>query len=117
MWDDTVVTDPKDITLANWDITLRKNENVNFTNVVGENAQGAALTFTLTRLWTFHLMQTFLPSCMIMIASVLSVFVPAHLVPGRMGLCITAFLSMISLINGTRYDNEPFCTITGLKSL
>ena len=48
-------------------------------------------------------MQTFLPSVMISCGSVLSVFVSPRLVPGRMGLCITAFLAMISLFNGARW--------------
>ncbi len=56
----------------------------------------------LRRVFTYHLMQTFLPSIMISLGSVASVFIAPNLVPGRMGLCITACLSMISLFNGSR---------------
>ncbi len=103
--DQTLITDPSDISLPNWDVKLARNDELEFINVLGQQVNGVGLTFTLTRMMTFHLMQTFLPSSMIMMASVLSVFVPAHYVPGRVALCITAFLAMISLINGARLLN------------
>ena len=49
-----------------------------------------------------HILQTFIPSMMLSLASAASVFIPADVVPGRMGLCITAFLSKIALFNGAR---------------
>ncbi len=117
-WDNTVTTNPKDITLPNWDVTLEKNDDLVFHDALGRPANGIGMTFTLKRMMTYHLMQTFLPSAMIMIASVLSVFVPSRHVPGRVTLCITAFLAMISLINGARYftDTNIFKFITRLYS-
>ena len=51
---------------------------------------------------TNHLLQTFIPSFMLSLASASSVFIPSHIVPGRMALCITTFLSIITLFNGAR---------------
>merc|ERR1712228_980697 len=39
---------------------------------------------------------------MVSIASAASVFIPSDIVPGRMSLCVTSFLSLISLFNGAR---------------
>ncbi len=63
---------------------------------------GLGVQIIFTRVFTFHLMQTFLPSTLIAMGSVLSVFVSSDLVPGRMGLCVTGFLSMVALFNGAR---------------
>ncbi len=71
-----------------------------FTTSRGYDGLSAELTFR--RQSTIHLLQTFLPSVLLTLTSVFSVFVPSHLVPGRMGLCVTSFLSMIALFNGSR---------------
>ena len=59
-------------------------------------------TYLFRRRLTNHLLQTFIPSMMLSIASASSVFIPSDVVPGRMSLCITSFLSLISLFNGAR---------------
>merc|ERR1712228_586518 len=41
---------------------------------------------------------------MLSVVSASSVFIPSEIVPGRMALCITSFLSLISLFNGARND-------------
>ena len=62
----------------------------------------------LERKLTNHFLQTFLPSMMLCLASTGSLFIPSHIVPGRMGLAITSFLSLISLFNGsTTYEKNP----------
>ena len=62
----------------------------------------------LERKLTNHFLQTFLPSMMLCLASTGSLFSPSHIVPGRMGLAITSFLSLISLFNGsTTYEKNP----------
>ena len=50
-----------------------------------------------------HLLQSFIPSMMLSVTSAASVYIPSDIVPGRMGLCVTSFLSLISLFNGARY--------------
>ena len=62
------------------------------------------MTFRLQRKVSSHIFQTFVPSFMLCISSMFSVFIPSEVVPGRMGLCVTSFLSLISLFNGARVD-------------
>ncbi len=104
VFDHTLKTLLSDIALPNWEVGLTKVESLTTVNVMGVRSPGLGMTFTFSRYWTYELMQTFLPSLMITITSVISVFIPAQHVPGRMGLCITAFLSLISLLNGSRYE-------------
>ena len=59
-------------------------------------------TYLFKRPLTNHFLQTFIPSMMLSIASASSVFIPSDVVPGRMALCISSFLSLISLFNGAR---------------
>jgi len=61
-------------------------------------------TYLFRRPLTNHFLQTFIPSMMLSIASASSVFIPPDVVPARMSLCITSFLSLISLFNGARND-------------
>ena len=49
-----------------------------------------------------HFLQTFIPSMMLIWASAASVFIPSNIVPGRMGLCVATFLSLVTLFNGAR---------------
>ena len=58
--------------------------------------------YLLKRPLTNHFLQTFIPSMMLSIVSASSVFIPLEIVPGRMALSITSFLSLISLFNGAR---------------
>jgi hypothetical protein len=58
--------------------------------------------YLLKRPLTNHFLQTFIPSMMLSVISSASVFIPLEIVPGRMALSITSFLSLISLFNGAR---------------
>ena len=58
--------------------------------------------YLLKRPLTNHFLQTFIPSMMLSVVSSASVFIPLEIVPGRMALSITSFLSLISLFNGAR---------------
>ncbi len=90
--------------IPDWGVQFEIGSNYSYKNEYeGEVNDGIQLDFHFTRVYTIHLMHTFVPSIMIALSAVLSVYVPSDLVPGRMGLCITAFLSMISLFNGARY--------------
>ncbi len=104
MSDHQLLTDPDDVALTNWDVGIAPGSYVNGTWNVhkGDPSPGLSVTFTFRRVWTFHLMQTLLPSVLIMVGSVLSVFVRSRHVPARMALCITNFLSMVALFNGAR---------------
>ena len=58
--------------------------------------------YSFKRPLTNHFLQTFIPSMMLSVVSASSVFIPSEIVPGRMALSITSFLSLISLFNGAR---------------
>jgi hypothetical protein len=58
--------------------------------------------YLFNRPLTNHFLQTFIPSMMLSVVSASSVFIPSEIVPGRMALSITSFLSLISLFNGAR---------------
>ncbi len=67
------------------------------------------LLFSFSRVYTVHISHTFFPSFIISLTSILSLFVPDHLVPGRMSLCVTSLLTMISLFNASRFQNKLNC--------
>ncbi len=106
-------TDPEDVMLTNWDVRLYAVSYVGKVFYAEKSGQdhGTALAFTFRRVWTSHLMQTYLPSFLITLGSVLSVFVPARHVPARMALCVTSFLSTVALFNGARKVPTTVVTI------
>ncbi len=55
------------------------------------------------RLVSTEILHTFVPSIMLCLTSASSVFIKPEHMPARMGLCITTFLSMISLFKGSKY--------------
>ena len=85
-----------DVSMTFKDFEIKDYKNVNHSVVQVE--------MFLSRIVTSHILQTFLPSLKLCIISTGSVFIPSHIVPGRMGLAITSFLSLISLFNGARGD-------------
>ncbi len=102
-WHFLTVTNASELHIPDWDLELTEGPNFEFDNVYNlQLTEGISAKFRFTRLYTIHLLHTFFPSIMISVSSIVSVFVPSDLVPGRMGLVITAFLSMISLFNGAR---------------
>ena len=101
------VNEFKSITLLtnDWDMEVNygipnlynvEHEGVQYTTSFAENV------YSLKRPLTNHFLQTFIPSMMLSVISSASVFIPLEIVPGRMALSITSFLSLISLFNGAR---------------
>ena len=90
-----------------WDLELIYGEP--YTTSVIEEASGISVEVSMAdNIYLFkrplanHFLQTFIPSMMLSVASASSIFIPSDIVPGRMSLCITSFLSLISLFNGAR---------------
>jgi hypothetical protein len=50
--------------------------------------------------------QVYMPSMLLCLVATASVFIPSDIVPGRMALCVTTFLSLIALFNGARFENH-----------
>lgn len=59
--------------------------------------------FRFKREVSSEVMQTFLPSLMLSIASSSSLYISFDQLPARMGLCATTFLALIALFKGSRY--------------
>ena len=74
----------------------------NLSNVVFIGS-GIKFEMVFQRMYSIEILQFYVPSVMLCIASACANFVPPELVPGRMGLCVTTFLSTISLFNGAKY--------------
>ena len=63
-------------------------------------------SLTFKRVASSEIMQTFIPSLMLSIASSSSLYVNPERLPARIGLCGTTFLSMIALFKGSS-ENWP----------
>ena len=100
--DDT--TDVDKLDAADYTVSLERRANYVHSSKSGSSTGGVAFALVFKRVNSNIILHTYLPSILLSIASLLSVFVPSDLVPGRMGLCITAFLSTVSLFNGARRD-------------
>jgi hypothetical protein len=50
------------------------------------------------------IVQTYLPSVLLVFASIASLWVPSELVPGRMTLCITTTLTLMSMMSTVLKD-------------
>lgn len=99
--------DPEDLELPDFYVDLEQSE---ITEVVYDSDDDGKelkystfqMTFRFTRIYSNHLLHTYIPSFMLCTLSACSVFIPSDLIPGRMSLCITTFLSIISLFNGAK---------------
>jgi len=78
------------------------------------NVTLATTEYTFTRIVGNHFFEIFIPSMMLNLASAASVFIPPHRVPGRMGVCITTFLTLITLFNGAR---NHWTTTTHMRAI
>ena len=65
-------------------------------------SDGLIIEIKFLRLVTVYLWQVFLPSLLLCIVSTLSTFIPSHLVPGRMSLSVTSFLTLVALFSSAR---------------
>lgn len=50
----------------------------------------------------YHLTQTYFPSIIMVTVAWISFFVPSDVVPGRMVLCVTSLLTLVSMFNSVR---------------
>jgi len=61
----------------------------------------AGLTFVLTRKWSKYIYLYYIPSALCVLVSLNSFFIKPQVVPGRMGLLVTMFLSLTTLLVGS----------------
>ena len=65
-------------------------------------SDGLIIEIKFVRLFTVYIWQVFMPSLLLCIVSTLSTFIPSHLVPGRMSLSVTSFLTLVALFTSAR---------------
>ena len=65
-------------------------------------SDGLIIEIKFVRLFTVYMWQVFMPSLLLCIVSTLSTFIPSHLVPGRMSLSVTSFLTLVALFTTAR---------------
>ena len=65
-------------------------------------SNGLTVEIKFVRLFTVYIWQVFMPSLLLCIVSTLSTFIPSHLVPGRMSLSVTSFLTLVALFTSAR---------------
>jgi len=58
----------------------------------------------MRRLITFHVIQTYIPTAMLVVISWLSFWLDAKSAPARIGLTITTLLTLFTMSNGARQD-------------
>ena len=70
---------------------------------LGESPKsGLEIRIQLERRLSIHVTQTFIPSTMFVFISWLSLFIPAEYVPGRMALCVTTLLTLVTMFSSQR---------------
>ena len=72
------------------------------------NKQILPLNLIIQRKISVHILHLFVPSIMLCIASMASLFIPQDYVPGRMSLVVTSCLSMITLFIAAKYVRISF---------
>ena len=92
-----------------WYISLEVGDGIEVTTIqVPDEAGKTTLQFLpldliFQRKISVHILHLYVPSLMLCIASMASLFIPPDLVPGRMGLSVTSCLSMITLFVAAKY--------------
>ena len=89
---------------ADIEIEYEYDEDGNFVDYDADwnYSDGLIIEIKFVRLFTVYMWQVFMPSLLLCIVSTLSVFIPSHLVPGRMSLSVTSFLTLVALFTSAR---------------
>ena len=94
------IIDPKSKTLhdGKFDLFIKPLvERWYFSTSVNENISLSGFTAVLERSSTPFLMNTYLPTGLMTIASFIGFLIPVDTVPGRMALLVTIFLMMVNV--------------------
>ena len=94
-------TNMDEIRLPSYKVSVSEGYRYNTTK---KNVTKSGIKFDMEfkRMYSIDVLQFYIPSMMLCMASACANFIPPELVPGRMGLCVTTFLSTISLFNGAK---------------
>ena len=72
-------------------------KNWHFSTTRGENKSLTGFTAVLERSLVPFLMNTYLPTALLTIASFIGFLIPVDMVPGRMALLVTIFLMLVNI--------------------
>lgn len=81
---------------------------------------GLILHIHLSRKVHYHLIQTYIPSCLFVTVAWLSLFVNPDAIPGRVSMVMMTLLTLMAMFSGVRqstpkvstYLNDAFCVFT-----
>ena len=91
--------------LEGWTLTDNSKSSKIAENGGGKNVSVLIEKFVFKRVFSQEMLQTFVPSLLLSLVSSSSVFMHHELLPARMGVAATTFLSMISLFKNS--GNRP----------
>ena len=103
LWDDTLLTSTniQDLNLPDWDISVKTG--IESDNMDREFVRsGLLVILEFERVKSKHVLHTFVPSILLSIITVLAGIIPSHQTPERTTICVTTFLSMISLFGSAK---------------
>lgn len=103
-WDYSLLTPTsiKDLNLPDWEIDVQngiENDNMDKDDFV---RSGLLVILEFERVKSKHILHTFVPSILLSIITVLAGIIPSHQSPERTTICVTTFLSMISLFGSAK---------------
>lgn len=64
---------------------------------------GLSMTLQIRRNFTYHLVQTYLPSVLLVLVTLLCFLLPANMIEARVGVCMTTLLTMTAMFTSVRY--------------
>ncbi|XP_050733065.1 glycine receptor subunit alphaZ1-like isoform X1 [Eriocheir sinensis] len=107
-WDETTAIDmPDDLEIAQFDF-LRDPNTVDDKQVfVTGNFSALKVSFDLRRQNGYHILQTYIPTILIVVISWVSFWLDPNAVPGRVSLGVTTLLTLTTLASGVRAQLPP----------
>ncbi|XP_047477965.1 glycine receptor subunit alpha-3-like isoform X2 [Penaeus chinensis] len=106
-WEENVPIDlPDNLEIAQYDLLGHSTHEVKQEFVTG-NFSGLLVKFSLRRQNGYHVLQTYVPTILIVSISWVSFWLDPNAVPGRVSLGVTTLLTLTTLASGTRASLPP----------
>ncbi|XP_037786296.1 glycine receptor subunit alpha-3-like isoform X1 [Penaeus monodon] len=106
-WEENVPIDlPDNLEIAQYDLLGHSTHEVKQEFVTG-NFSGLLVNFSLRRQNGYHVLQTYVPTILIVSISWVSFWLDPNAVPGRVSLGVTTLLTLTTLASGTRASLPP----------
>ncbi|XP_042879968.1 glycine receptor subunit alpha-3-like [Penaeus japonicus] len=106
-WEDSVPIDlPDNLEIAQFDLLDHSTHEIKQEFVTG-NFSGLLVKFSLRRQNGYHVLQTYVPTILIVSISWVSFWLDPNAVPGRVSLGVTTLLTLTTLASGIRASLPP----------